>query len=120
MMGLLLDEIWDLGDAIDELERRRSALRDQLLRLCRESGIERALHERGRLRIDRYASYRVEKPTELLRQLEFLPWHDAVLQVNGRALHKLASQHEPVRAAFDARWPTTQHEVLVLTPKRPR
>lgn len=120
VLSLLLDEVWDVQEAIAELERRRDALRDQLLRACRAQDTDRVDDARGALRISRYASYKVARPSTILEMLESLDWEDQVLQVKGRALHKLAATREDVRAELAKAFPEVQHEVLTLTPWRRR
>lgn len=120
LLALILDEVWDLTEAIDELERRRAKLRDHLLNACKGASVDRWRHPRGALRIDRYSSYKVLRPSEILAILDMLGWHDKVLQVKGRVLHELASQRPDSQALFSNTYAETKHEVLVLTPNRTR
>lgn len=120
MLKLVVDEAWDLTEAIGELERRREKLRDVVLEICRDASVSRWTHARGNIRLDRYKSYKVARPTLVLPQLDALGWHDDVLSVKGRALHKLAQPLPGVRSLLDGMFPEVQHEVLVMTPTKRR
>lgn len=120
LLGLMLDEVWDLTEAIDGLEERRARLRDAILKATRASGVERHRHARGALRIDRYQSYRVARPTRILPYLKLWGWEDQALQVKGRALRQLAAERPEVARFLDDILPVVRHEVLVLSPDRKR
>lgn len=120
ILALMLDETWDLTETLRTIEDRRDKLRDAILSLCRKRGMDRFQHTRGTLRVDRYASYKVGRASEVLHALEGLGWVDDALQVKGRALHALAAQRPDTREHFGARFPEVRHEVLVLTPRRAR
>lgn len=120
ILALMLEETWDLTETLRAIESRRDALRNAILSLCRKRGMDRFQHARGTLRIDRYASYKVGRASEVLQALEGLGWVDDVLQVKGRALHARAAERQDTRAHFGARFPEVRHEVLVLTPRRAR
>lgn len=120
VLGLLLDEVWDLNDSIDELERRRARLRDHIADICRRASATRWQHPRGNVRVDRYGSYKVARPTAVLPQIQNLGWEDQVLQIKGRALYKLAAERPNTRALFAEHCRETQHDVLVLTPTKRR
>lgn len=118
ILSLLLDEIFDLNDAIDELERRRAKQRNRVLDLCREARLDRSRHPRGTLRIDRYASYKITRAAGILPLIHRLGWEDDVLSVRGRRLHQLARHSEQAQAEIAAFAREVQHEALVLTAKR--
>lgn len=119
-LALLLDEVWDLNEAIEDLERRRERIRDHILSACRASRTDRLHHVRGALRIDRYESYKVTGSADVLRIVQDLRWEDKVLAVKGRALYQEAQKHPTARALFSALCREVQHEVLVLSPTRKR
>lgn len=116
VLSLLLDEVWDLQEAIAELERRRDDLRDGILAACRTRSIDRLAHARGTLRVERYASYKVAHPSAILPTLRALGWEDRTLQVKGRVLHALAAKRPDLAAHFSSAFPEVRHEVLSLTP----
>lgn len=117
-LEMMLDELWDLQEALQELEVRREKLRAAVLQICQRRGttVEKML--RGTLKVDRYLSYVVPQPSAIIDVLRTLRWEDDVLQVRGRALYKAAQARLDTRAYFDAALATKQHEVLVLTPRR--
>lgn len=117
-LGMMLDELWDLQEALQELEARREKLRAAVLDACRRRGTTQEKTARGTLKIDRYLSYVVPQPSAIVDVLRTLRWEDEVLSVRGRALYKSAQARLDTRAYFDAALATKQHEVLVLTPRR--
>ena len=118
MLGLVVDEIWDLTSAMQELERRRDKLRDHVADVCRLRGIDRWKHARGTLRIDKYRSYTVKKVDEFVPYAQMLGWTRETLAVKGRALHKLAQADPKARILFDQMYPVVEHETLVMTPTK--
>lgn len=120
LLETMLDEVWDLNEAIGELERRRGALRDHILAECQARGLDRMRHARGSLRVDRYRSYKVARATAVLPHLHGLGWEDEVLQIKGRVLHRLAAKRASTRAIFGDLCRETEHHVLVLTPAERR
>lgn len=120
ILALMLDEVWDLSETIRSLEARRDQLRNAILALCRKRGVDRYQHARGKLRVERYSSYKVARPAEVLPILDTLGWSNDVLQVKGRVLHARAALREDTRAYFGSTYSEVRHEVLVLTPHRKR
>lgn len=120
ILGLIVEETWDVSEAIEELERRRGKLRDTVLDLCRARGASRWTHPRGAIRVERYASYKVKRAGEVLDVLRTLGWEDRVLDVDGRALHALAKERSEVATLLSQNYAEVQHEVLVMTPARKR
>lgn len=119
VLSLILSEIWDLTAAIEELERRRDKLRDHALDLCRRGPIARYDHPRGSLKVERYLSYRVGKPSLLMPLLQHRGWEDLALTARGRSLHKLTARDPEARQWLTEHGVIEQrHETLVLTPKR--
>ena len=118
VLSLIVDEVWDLTAAIDELERRRKKLRDAILDLCRKRSVSRWAHTGGALRIDQYVSYRAPRPSLVMPLLRERGWEDATLTVRGRPLHELAQRDADAGEWLRARLAEQRHEVLVMTPAR--
>jgi hypothetical protein len=116
-MNALLDEAWDLQEAIEELEARREKVRAAILTLCGATKVDRWRHARGSVSLQRYASYKVARPSTVLDALVLRGWQDDVLQVKGRALYGLANDRGVVPEAF-AGLPRVDHTVLTLRRKR--
>lgn len=119
-LALMVDEIWDLQEALHELEARRSKLRAGVLAACRSARIDHATFPRGTLKVTRHLSYEAPQPSAVVDVLRTLHWEDDVLSVNGRKLHRRAQARSDTRAYFDGSLVTREHEVLVLTPRRAR
>lgn len=119
-LSLLLDEAWALEDAGDELARRRMALHDLILRICEPTGVEVLPHARGAARIERWSAYEVARASALAPTLATLGWTDAVLRVDGRALHALAQPRPDVRALLARSYREQRRAALVLAPARAR
>lgn len=117
-LALMVDELFDLQEAIHELEARREKLRTAVLAACRRTGAARGTFPRGTLMVQRYQSYEPPRPSSVVDVLRTLRWEDDVLSVKGRALYKMAQSRLDTRAYFDAAFATREHETLVLTPKR--
>jgi len=115
-LAVIFDEVRDLNEAIDELERRREKLRAHILATCRDAGIDRWRSARGALRIDRYASYKVSRPSEVLAIVQRMGWQAEALAIKGRALHRLAAGQAAARAELSPYVKEVKHEILVLSP----
>ena len=117
-LALALEEVWDLNEAIAELEARREKLRAAILRTCRARGIDRWTHARGALRIQRYMAYKIEKPSRVLEIVTARGWTDEALSVRGRSLYKLALKDDAARRDLALAGHAVEHESLVLTAKK--
>lgn len=118
VLSLMLEEVWDLTEAIQELERRRDKLRDTILRSCRDSKVDRYLHAGGALRIDRYRTFEIKEPSRVLSLLDQRGWVDDVLSVKGRALFKQAEKEPATLAYLRLYHREIEKEILVLSPRR--
>lgn len=87
---LLLDEYFDVDDALRTLEARREKLRNAILAEMRGGAMNRIDHPRGRVDIRRHHAFTGLTPTRVLPVVGAREWWDDAFSVNGRALHRLA------------------------------
>lgn len=89
-LSLALDEYLDLQRALDDLERRKAALRSSIAAGLRASGSRSLDHPQARVSLQRYHAMRVPKLLPVLPVLAREGWLEAALQARPRSLYKLA------------------------------
>lgn len=89
-LSLALDEYLDLQAALDDLERRKAALRKTIAAGLHASGARSLNHPNARVSLQRYNSMRVPKLLPVLPVLAREGWLEAALQARPRSLYKLA------------------------------
>lgn len=116
-LSLILDEYFDLHEAIDELERRRERLRQFAWRELEAMGLRRLAHPRGSIRLQEYRAIQPRRVSDVLPVLEREGWIDLVLRAQGPTLHKAAIEPD-VRRELLAVAEEVRKDVLLIAPKR--
>ncbi|MEA3199038.1 MAG: hypothetical protein QOE90_466 [Thermoplasmata archaeon] len=113
-LPLLVEELFDVEDAIRDLESRketlRAAIRDALAQE-KLGGIQLA---RGSISTQTLASFRGLKPSMVLPLAAERGWVDEALQVNGRGLHRVASPLPTVMDTLRALGEESVTETIVV------
>ncbi|MFA5863018.1 MAG: hypothetical protein WDA16_15105 [Candidatus Thermoplasmatota archaeon] len=117
-LPLLVDELFDVEDAIRELERRKEKLRAGILDELRRTALGGIESRRGSVALQAYSSFKGLRASQVLPFVMERGWTDDALFVNGRGIHKLASPFPAVMDVLRSSGDEHHHEGIVMRLRR--